>query len=49
MFLQGHGISTTYGVKIYKQYGKKTIENISKILTGLQMIYMESDLNLLIK
>lgn len=30
MFLQSHGISTTYGVKIYKQYGKKTIENISK-------------------
>jgi len=30
MFLQSHGISTTYGVKIYKQYGKNTIENISK-------------------
>lgn len=30
MFLQNHGISTTYGVKIYKQYGKNTISNISQ-------------------
>lgn len=30
IFLQSHGISTTFGVKIYKQYGKNTIDNISK-------------------
>lgn len=30
MFLQKHGISTTYGVKIYKQYGKNTINIISE-------------------
>nr|WP_312576779.1 ATP-dependent RecD-like DNA helicase [Sedimentibacter sp.] len=30
IFLQNHGISTTYGVKIYKQYGKNTISNISE-------------------
>ena len=30
IFLQSHGISTTYGVKIYKQYGKNTINNISE-------------------
>ena len=30
MFLQNHSISTTYGVKIYKQYGKNTISNISE-------------------
>lgn len=28
MFLQNHGISTSYGVKIYKQYGKNTINVI---------------------
>ncbi len=30
MFLQGHGISTSYAVKIYKQYGKKTINKIQE-------------------
>lgn len=30
MFLQSHGISTTYGVKIYKQYNKNTINIISE-------------------
>jgi exodeoxyribonuclease V alpha subunit len=30
MFLQSHGISTNYGVKIYKQYGKNTINFISE-------------------
>ncbi len=30
MFLQSHGISTSYGVKIYKEYGKKTINVITE-------------------
>lgn len=29
LFLQGHGVSTTYAVKIYKQYGDKAIETVS--------------------
>ena len=28
VFLQGHGVSTTYAVKIYKQYGDKAIATI---------------------
>jgi exodeoxyribonuclease V alpha subunit len=30
IFLQGHGVSTTYAVKIYKQYGDQAIEVVSK-------------------
>jgi exodeoxyribonuclease V alpha subunit len=30
LFLQGHGISSTYAVKIFKQYGDKAIEVVSK-------------------
>jgi exodeoxyribonuclease V alpha subunit len=30
VFLQGHGVSTTYAVKIYKQYGDKAIEVVSR-------------------
>ena len=30
IFLQGHGVSTTYAVKIYKQYGDEAIEIVSK-------------------
>lgn len=30
MFLQSHGVSTSYGVKIYKQYGKNTIKVITE-------------------
>src|SRR5260370_6791020 len=30
LFLQGHGVSTTYAVKIYKQYGDQAIEVVSK-------------------
>lgn len=30
MFLQGHGISTLFAVKIYKEYGDKAIEIVSK-------------------
>ena len=26
LFLQGHGVSTTYAVKIYKQYGDQAID-----------------------
>lgn len=29
VFLQGHGVSTTYAVKIYKQYGDHAIEVVS--------------------
>ena len=29
VFLQGHGVSTTYAVKIYKQYGDEAIEVVS--------------------
>ncbi len=29
VFLQGHGVSTTYAVKIYKQYGDKAIETVT--------------------
>jgi len=29
LFLQGHGVSTTYAVKIYKQYGDQAIEVVS--------------------
>ncbi len=30
IFLQGHGISTLYAVKIFKQYGDKSIETVKK-------------------
>ncbi|HEY9663934.1 MAG TPA: helix-hairpin-helix domain-containing protein, partial [Allocoleopsis sp.] len=30
LFLQGHGVSTTYAVKIYKQYGDASIEVVTK-------------------
>src|SRR6266536_5045690 len=30
LFLQGHDVSTTYAVKIYKQYGDQAIEIVSK-------------------
>src|SRR5947207_9988933 len=30
VFLQGHGVSTTYAVKIYKQYGDQALEVVSK-------------------
>src|SRR5262249_49273194 len=30
LFLQGHGVSSTYAVKIFKQYGDKAIEVVSK-------------------
>ena len=30
LFLQSHDVSTTYAVKIYKQYGDKSIEIVSK-------------------
>jgi len=30
IFLQGHGVSTTYAVKIYKQYGDQAIEVVTK-------------------
>lgn len=29
VFLQGHGVSTTYAVKIYKQYGDKSIDTVT--------------------
>jgi exodeoxyribonuclease V alpha subunit len=29
VFLQSHGVSTTYAVKIYKQYGDKAIETVN--------------------
>ena len=29
LFLQGHGVSTTYAVKIYKQYGDEAIETVT--------------------
>jgi exodeoxyribonuclease V alpha subunit len=29
LFLQGHGVSTTYAVKIFKQYGDQAIETVS--------------------
>jgi exodeoxyribonuclease V alpha subunit len=29
LFLQGHGVSTTYAVKIYKQYGDESIETVT--------------------
>jgi exodeoxyribonuclease V alpha subunit len=30
LFLQGHGVSTTYAVKIFKQYGDEAIEVVSR-------------------
>lgn len=30
LFLQGHGVSTTYAVKIYKQYGDAAIETVTR-------------------
>ncbi len=30
IFLQGHGVSTTYAVKIYKQYGEKAIAVVTE-------------------
>jgi exodeoxyribonuclease V alpha subunit len=30
LFLQSHGVSTTYAVKIYKQYGDKSIETVTQ-------------------
>jgi exodeoxyribonuclease V alpha subunit len=29
LFLQGHGVSTTYAVKIYKQYGDEAIDTVT--------------------
>ncbi|MBI4783071.1 MAG: ATP-dependent RecD-like DNA helicase [Oscillatoriophycideae cyanobacterium NC_groundwater_1537_Pr4_S-0.65um_50_18] len=29
LFLQGHGVSTTYAVKIYKQYGDESIQTVT--------------------
>jgi len=29
LFLQSHGVSTTYAVKIYKQYGDKALEIVN--------------------
>ena len=29
VFLQGHGVSTTYSVKIYKQYGELAVETVT--------------------
>ena len=29
VFLQGHGVSTTYAVKIFKQYGAKAIATVT--------------------
>ena len=29
VFLQGHGVSTTYALKIYKQYGDKSIDTVT--------------------
>ncbi len=29
LFLQGHGVSTTYAVKIFKQYGEKSIATVT--------------------
>ena len=31
LFLQGHGVSTTYAIKIYKQYGDEAIKVVSEI------------------
>ncbi|MBD2157035.1 ATP-dependent RecD-like DNA helicase [Leptolyngbya sp. FACHB-16] len=30
LFLQGHGVSTTYAVKIFKQYGNESIETVTQ-------------------
>lgn len=30
LFLQGHGVSTTFAVKIYKQYGDASIETVTR-------------------
>ncbi len=30
VFLQGHGVSTTYAVKIYKQYGERAIATVTE-------------------
>lgn len=30
VFLQGHGVSSAYAVRIYKQYGKKSIEKVKE-------------------
>ncbi|MBD2021231.1 ATP-dependent RecD-like DNA helicase [Leptolyngbya sp. FACHB-36] len=30
LFLQGHGVSTTYAVKIYKQYGDASIQTVTE-------------------
>ncbi|MFM7424925.1 MAG: helix-hairpin-helix domain-containing protein, partial [Elainella sp.] len=30
LFLQSHGVSTTYAVKIYKQYGEQSIETVTR-------------------
>ncbi|GAB4227106.1 MAG: ATP-dependent RecD-like DNA helicase [Elainellaceae cyanobacterium] len=30
LFLQGHGVSTTYAVKIYKQYGDESIDVVTR-------------------
>lgn len=30
LFLQGHGVSPTYGAKIFKQYGKESIQVVQK-------------------
>ncbi len=42
LFLQGHGVSTTYAVKIFKHYGDQAIEIVSKIPTNLPLTSMAS-------
>lgn len=39
LFLQSHGVSTTYAVKIYKQYGDQAIETVTQNPYRLTEIY----------
>lgn len=38
LFLQDHGVSTSFAAKIYKQYGNESVNKVGKIHFGWQMI-----------
>ncbi len=38
LFLQGYGVSTAYAAKIYREYGKESIDKVRRIPTALPTI-----------
>jgi len=42
LFLQSHGVSTAFAVKIFKTYGSDSIKIVKETHTDLRMTYGES-------